>query len=107
MSGSDQFASAKESLEALAREEFPERGPGIVTVRQGRAFDQISSFAREIGADLIVVTTHGYTGLKHVLLGSTAELVVRHAPCPVLILRQQPPKATRASKPEPTHAQSI
>ena len=55
----------------------------------GRAFDQICKLATEIQADLIVLSTHGYTGLKHVLLGSTAERVVRHAPCPVLVVRQR------------------
>ena len=40
---------------------------------------------RDPEIDLIVMGTHGYTGLKHVLLGSVAEQVVRHAPCPVLI----------------------
>ena len=39
--------------------------------------------------DLIILSTHGHTGFKHVLLGSVAENVVRHAPCPVLIVRQQ------------------
>jgi len=39
--------------------------------------------------DLIVISTHGYTGLKHAVLGSTAERVVRHAPCPVLVVREQ------------------
>ena len=37
--------------------------------------------------DLIVISTHGYTGLKHVLMGSTAECVVRHAPCQMLVVR--------------------
>jgi universal stress protein A len=36
---------------------------------------------------MIVLTTHGYTGLTHVLLGSTAERIVRHADCPVLVVR--------------------
>ena len=38
---------------------------------------------------MIVITTHGYTGLKHFLLGSTAEKVVRIAPCPVVVVRAQ------------------
>ena len=42
---------------------------------------------REQQADLIIIGTHGYTGLKHVLLGSVAERVVRTAPCPVLVVR--------------------
>lgn len=54
----------------------------------GRAPWEIVRVARETETDLIIITTHGYTGLKHVLLGSTAELVVRHAPCPVLTVRQ-------------------
>ena len=43
--------------------------------------------AREIGADLIVMGTQGRTGLKDMMLGSTAERVVRHAGCPVLVVR--------------------
>lgn len=56
-------------------------------LRFGRPYLEIAEAASELGADLIVLTTHGYTGLKHVLLGSTAERVVRHAPCPVLVVR--------------------
>jgi len=55
--------------------------------RLGRPFTEIAEAAKELPADLIIISTHGYTGLKHVLLGSTAERVVRHAPCPVLTLR--------------------
>ncbi len=55
--------------------------------RLGRPFAEIADAARECAADLIILGTHGYTGLKHVLLGSTAERVVRHAPCPVLTVR--------------------
>lgn len=54
----------------------------------GRAPREILRVARETEADLIIIATHGHTGLKHVLLGSTAEWVVRHAPCPVLTVRQ-------------------
>ena len=45
---------------------------------------QISAYARRVGADLIVIGTHGRTGVSRALLGSVAEAVVRHAPCPVL-----------------------
>jgi nucleotide-binding universal stress UspA family protein len=58
-------------------------------VRIGRAFDQICAVAAEVNADLIVISTHGYTGLKHFFLGSTAERVVQHAPCPVLVVRDR------------------
>jgi nucleotide-binding universal stress UspA family protein len=52
------------------------------------AFHEICNLAQEIPADLIVMPTHGYTGLAHVFLGSTAERVVQHAPCPVFVVRQ-------------------
>lgn len=47
----------------------------------------ICAYARRIGADLIVIGTHGRTGVSHALLGSVAEAVVRRAPCPVLTVR--------------------
>jgi nucleotide-binding universal stress UspA family protein len=50
-------------------------------------FDEICGLAQEIPADLIVMPTHGRTGLKHVFLGSTAEKIVQHSPCPVLVTR--------------------
>lgn len=51
------------------------------------AFDEICRIAQQIPADLIVMPTHGHTGLKHVFLGSTAERVVQHSPCPVFVVR--------------------
>jgi nucleotide-binding universal stress UspA family protein len=48
---------------------------------------EIISYAREIKADLVVVGTHGRTGLSHLIIGSVAERVVRKAPCPVLSIR--------------------
>lgn len=60
---------------------------GSALVRTGDARDMINQTAKEIGADLIVMGTHGRTGLSRALLGSTAETVVRTAPCPVLTVR--------------------
>jgi nucleotide-binding universal stress UspA family protein len=57
-------------------------------VRIGKPFQEIADAARSLKVDLIIVATHGYTGMKHALLGSTAERVVRHAPCPVLTVRE-------------------
>ena len=48
----------------------------------------IANLAQEEGVELIVMGTHGRTGLMRLLMGSVAEAVVRHAPCPVLTLRQ-------------------
>ena len=56
-------------------------------VRFGEPWDEIVAAARKENADLIVISTRGLTGLKHVLMGSVAEKVVRHAHCPVLVLR--------------------
>lgn len=58
--------------------------------REGHPASEIVQAAEALDSDLIVVSTHGHTGLRHVLLGSVAEHVVRHAPCPVLVLRAFP-----------------
>jgi len=57
-------------------------------VRTGAPHVEIIDTAKEEDIDLIVISTHGRTGLEHVLLGSTAEKVVRHAVCPVLTVRE-------------------
>lgn len=54
-----------------------------------KPFAEIVKVAREIPADLVVTATHGRTGFKHALIGSTAERVVRKAPCPVLTVKPQ------------------
>ena len=77
---------AKMELRHLARTEL--EGVTVDTlVRTGKAFNEINQAASELKADLIIISTHGYTGLKHTLLGSTAERVVRHAPCAVMVVR--------------------
>ena len=48
---------------------------------------EILSTAHEISADLLVLSTHGYTGWKHLLFGSDAEKILEHAPCPILLVR--------------------
>jgi len=61
---------------------------GEVAVVHGVPFHEIIETAKTKQADLIIMGTHGRTGLQHVLLGSVAEKVVRLAPCPVLVVRQ-------------------
>lgn len=58
-------------------------------VCHGVADQEIIDTARREAADLIVIGTHGFSGIKHLLLGSTAERVVRGAACPVLTVRHQ------------------
>jgi nucleotide-binding universal stress UspA family protein len=60
----------------------------VVAVRAGIPYKEICQVAQDSGVELIVLTTHGYTGLKHMWLGSTAERIVRSAQCPVLVVRQ-------------------
>lgn len=68
------------------------------SVQTGHAGQQICDGARDCAADLIVTSTHGRTGFKHVLLGSTAEYVVRHAHCPVLVVPSHERPALTSTK---------
>ena len=81
-----------QSLEALCKAVDPTWGKpaGIQTaVRWGGAVEGIVGYATDMAIDLIVIATHGRTGLSHVLLGSVAERIVREAPCPVLTIRER------------------
>jgi nucleotide-binding universal stress UspA family protein len=78
---------AKVRLQALAKDEIDELIPVQTGVRIGKPYHEIVSAAKVMDADLIVISTHGYTGLKHAFLGSTTERVVRYATCPVLVVR--------------------
>jgi len=71
------------------RKEIMSRATVKATVRAGTAAHQeIIAAAHECNCDLIVIGSHGRTGLARMLTGSTAERVVRHAPCPVLVVRE-------------------
>ena len=60
-------------------------------------FNELCQLARDISADLIVTSTHAYAGITRVLEGSTAERLVQHSPCPVLVARERRRKAGRIS----------
>ncbi len=93
--------NTRQRLEELAAH-LRARGLTVETsLRVGRPFLEISEAARAQTVDWVVVTTHGFTGLKHVLLGSTAERVVRHAPCPVLVVRRAADTAVAAPAGDP------
>jgi nucleotide-binding universal stress UspA family protein len=78
---------AKANLPKIAERFIPSSVKFTILVGRGRAFDVITRIAKEKGIDLIVLTTHGRTGIDRVLMGSTAERVVRHAHCPVYVVR--------------------
>jgi nucleotide-binding universal stress UspA family protein len=79
---------ASDELAKLANKEIPAEMKVSKIVKTGKPFIEIIETAREEDVDLIIIATHGHTGVEHILFGSTAEKVVRKAPCPVLTLRE-------------------
>lgn len=76
-------------------------GPGVLMeyrVAQGSPSEEIISVAKDIGADVIVLGTHGRRGLSRLLMGSVAELVLRGAPCPVIAVKPAPQPAKAATE---------
>jgi nucleotide-binding universal stress UspA family protein len=67
-------------------------------VAEGQAAEEIVRMAQELGADLIVIATHGSTGWRHLAYGSVTEKVVRLATCPVLTIRMMSAEATSAPR---------
>ncbi|HWL08878.1 MAG TPA: universal stress protein [Planctomicrobium sp.] len=64
-------------------------GDASFDIRYGALGLEIADYARNQDADLIVISSHGYHGVKRILLGSVAETILRHAHCAVLVLRRQ------------------
>jgi nucleotide-binding universal stress UspA family protein len=83
----DLVDKASAELQDFARRHVKAPMPLESKVGVGKPAEEILRVAREEKADLIVMGTHGRTGLRHLLLGSVAEEVARHAPCPVFSVR--------------------
>ena len=79
---------AKEELQKLAKSEIVGSANVKTVIKTGKPFVEIIETAKEENVDLIISATHGRSGVEHILFGSTAEKVVRKAPCPVLTLRE-------------------
>lgn len=93
-----QTRTAEEKLEEIAQS-LGKRGIECRTfVEFGVAYKAIVDAARDLDASLIVMSTHGRTGLARVLIGSVAERVVQHAECPILLLRRVPAAGKRGRK---------
>lgn len=75
-------------LKKLVEAQFGSAGDVEMEVFYGNSWVGICDYAKAHEIDLIVISTHGRTGLSRVLIGSTAERVVQHAPCPVLAVKQ-------------------
>ena len=79
---------AKDELTKLAKNEIAGVNSVKTVIKTGKPFVEIIETAKEEDVDLIIIATHGHSGVEHILFGSTAEKVVRKAPCPVLTLRE-------------------
>ena len=80
---------ARKRLYELGYREIEELVPIDVHIASGLPADEIVNLARGLQTDLVIIATHGYRGLMHLVMGSTAEKVVRNAPCPVLVVREE------------------
>ena len=94
MSGGDMLVSqvdlvtpAKAQMRTVIAAQFPDPSAVETSVLTGTAWYEICRYARDARVDLIVIATHGATGLRHLLMGSTAERVVQHAAAPVLTVK--------------------
>ena len=88
----DVLEESQDALSHFLRDNITDLLPLVkvqTKVEMGLAYKNIVERARDDGADLIVMSTHGRTGFSHVLLGSVTEKVVRTAPCPVVSIRPE------------------
>lgn len=97
-SGDAEMGRVYGGLDEMSRKSFSAVAQVSTHARTGKPFREICKTARELDADLLVMATHGYSGLKHTLLGSTAERTIQHAPCPVLAVRSA---TTKGHSPAP------
>jgi len=87
--GPEEIAEIKKRVADTCAPRIPEELTVETVIRQGGVFETILEVARETSANLIITTTHGRTGLSHLVLGSTAEDLVRRADCPVLVIHER------------------
>ena len=88
-------AQAAGRLRALAESHIPQSASVNLEVRLGRPAEEIAAAAAESKSDLILLSTHGHTGLDRYLIGSVADRVARLAPCPVFLMRSGKPSPSR------------
>jgi len=79
---------AETRLAALVKKNVPEGVKAAPVVGHGSAGKEIVKYAEESKTDLIVIASHGHSGWHHLVMGSVAEKVIRHSPCPVFVVRE-------------------
>lgn len=94
--GQMSFPDVEQELVAKSRTELNGIIESVTTktkisavVKTGIPFVEVTNYADDEQADLIIVATHGRTGVEHILFGSTAEKIIRKAPCPALVVRAE------------------
>lgn len=80
---------AEAELGNLAKSDVLKALSVVTMVKDGIPFVESTAYAKDEEIDLIIISTHGHTGVEHILFGSTAEKIVRKAPCPVLVVRSE------------------
>lgn len=100
----DHMREARRHLEKIVLEYVPTDVPADAEILSGNAVEEIIRYSTDVNADLIVMATHGRSGVSHMLMGSTAEHVVRKAHCPVLTLKQPMTVRTDAAPDEDDEA---
>jgi universal stress protein A len=83
-------------LEQVAKELGKQRGPVKTFLSTGVPAEEIVRVANQDSTDLIVMGTHGWSGVRHMLLGSVAEKILRSAPCPVLVVKPSEKDVSKA-----------
>lgn len=81
--------AGKAAVSRLVEKHFENPAGVVKAVFLGNPWSAICEYAEKRDIDLIVISTHGLTGIKHALLGSTAERIVQHANCPVLVVKSK------------------
>ncbi len=85
--GNELRKRGEEGLKNLVRDVIHNAVPARAVVRTGKPFLEIIDAAEEENIDLIMISSHGHTGVEHILFGGTAEKVIRKARCPVFVIR--------------------
>ena len=96
----EQTRAAEARLAQIATQLNRKRVKYRTVLEFGVPYQTIVDSAKRLKADVIVMSTHGSTGLAHILIGSVADRVVQHASCPILLLRALPPEKRRRRRSE-------